>query len=304
MPDLTSKPFGRRATPSVTTSPRDASETMPVDELIRRADGGDVLAMRFAGAAYDEGNNGASQDLAEAVRWFLRADAAGDDASAYRLAQMYEKGHGVLKDHPEAIKRYRRLAEKGHVSSLCNMGTLYVQGEDTPHNVILAYACFRLAATNGNEFATHNLGHMWQLMSAEQMEEGRRIAANWQPGRQLPRTTELSGDRQPRTEAVVLGLLRPLLKSLRELKPDAMSVVKLGFKQPGNSLLTTADSQVFQFYLQLMEFGWALPAAPPEEIARAQPNARIVRTTATGCQGVAMLFEAILRDLKRAAAAR
>ena len=192
--------------------------------------------MRLAGVAYDVGSNGASQNLGQAARWYLRADAAGDETSSYRLAQMYEKGHGVRKDHLEAVKRYRQLAEKGHVSSLCNLGALYVQSDDTKHNVILGYACFRLAASHGNEFAIHNLGQMWRLMSAEQMQEGNIIAANWRPGRPLQRMTELPRDSQPRPDSVVMSLLRPLLKSLRELTPGAMSAVEVGFRQAGNAL--------------------------------------------------------------------
>lgn len=302
MPNFSPKPFGRRPTPvGARHTPTNAAEALPIGELIRRANGGDVLAMRAVGAAHDVGSNDAPVDLGEAARWYLRADAAGDEPSSYRLAQMYENGHGVRKDHLEAIKRYRQLAEKGHVSSLCNLGALYMRGEDTIHNVILAYACFRLAAPHDNDFAVHNLGQMWQVMSVEQMREGNRIATKWEPGRPLPRMTELSGDRQPRTETVVLGLLRPLLKSLRELKPGAMSVVEAGFKQAGNSLVTTEDTQVFGFYQQLIEFGWALAAAPPEGIARLQPDVRVVTTTAAGCKGVAMLFESILRDVRRAA---
>jgi hypothetical protein len=282
------KPFGRRPTPAT-------EQPVTFGDLLRQARAGDVHAMVDLGNAYQDAIGGAPQDYSEAVTWYLKADAAGDDRASYLLAQMYEKGLGVRQDFEEALKRYRPAAARGFPSALCNLGAMYARGAGVDRNLIVAYTCFRLATMAGNVPATVNLGQMWQLMTAEQMAEGARLASAWRPGQPLPPTSELPGNQQERTDAVVLGLLRPLLKSVRELSRADMSVVELGFRQPGAALATVEGSPLWAFYRQLLEFGWVISKpAPPI------PGTYMVETTGAGCNGVMMLFESIRRDLERA----
>ena len=49
----------------------------------------------------------------QAAQWYERAADQGDEASAYIIASLYEKGEGVEQDYPRALYYYSRAASGG-----------------------------------------------------------------------------------------------------------------------------------------------------------------------------------------------
>ena len=144
---------------------------------LTRAQQGDVSAMMWLGAGYEQGWFG-KVDYQEALKWTRRAAKRGDPDAQNCLGQMYENGEGVPQNYAQAAKWYGKVAE--HVPDLgaagqgrSNLGLLYLSGQGVPKDLVLAYMWFRLAGTE------RNLSDAKAQMTAVQIGEAERMAANW-----------------------------------------------------------------------------------------------------------------------------
>ena len=157
--------------------PQSARSTPDKQILLTRAQQGDVSAMMWLGAGYEQGWFG-TVDYQEALKWTRRAAKRGDPDAQNDLGQMYENGEGVPQNYAQAAKWYRKAAE--HVPDLGgagqgrnNLGMLYLSGQGVPKNLVLAYMWFRLARTEPN------LAQAKAQMTAAQIGEAERMAADW-----------------------------------------------------------------------------------------------------------------------------
>ena len=74
------------------------------------AEQGDAKAQASLGIIYAYGE-GAPQDYAEAVKWYLKAAEQGHAEAQFTLGLMYRDGRGVSQDYAEAVKWWRKAAE-------------------------------------------------------------------------------------------------------------------------------------------------------------------------------------------------
>ncbi len=79
----------------------------------------------------------------------------------------------------------RKAAEQGGASAQLNLGALYYNGQGVPQKLVLAYTMFNLSASQGNDKAVKNRDQLRPKLSSRQVQEGQRLAAEWQPGRPL-----------------------------------------------------------------------------------------------------------------------
>lgn len=82
-----------------------------LQDLRKRANGGDAAAQCQLGMAYADGN-GVAQNQAAAANWFRKAAEQGDATAELRMGNCYLDGKGVGKDVDEAIKWFAKAA--GH----------------------------------------------------------------------------------------------------------------------------------------------------------------------------------------------
>ena len=80
-------------------------------ELLQKADAGDVDAMVRVGTIYSRGNfnSGVSRDFSLALQYFLKAADAGSKDVLMNIATIYEKGSAGERN-PEAAYQYYKLA--------------------------------------------------------------------------------------------------------------------------------------------------------------------------------------------------
>ncbi len=74
-------------------------------------------AMGKVGWMYYKGEGGATQDFAEAARWFRRAADRGDGGSESMLGVMYYKGEGVARNLAESFKWFNHAAARGNAKA-------------------------------------------------------------------------------------------------------------------------------------------------------------------------------------------
>lgn len=146
------------------------------------AEQGNVEAQAYLAGAYRIGS-GVAKNPAEAVRWFRAAAERGDARSQGVLASMYGTGEGVTRDQTEAVKWYRLAAEQGLVRAQANLGAMLFLGQGVAKDAVEAYKWLHLASLKGDQEAAKNRGLVAQKLSAAQMAEGRKRAAEFVPAK-------------------------------------------------------------------------------------------------------------------------
>jgi uncharacterized protein len=157
-------------------------------ELIRPlADQGDVRAQFNLATMYYNGR-GVPQDHATAAMWFRRAAEQGDMQAQRYLGFMYANGQGVARDDREAVKWYGRAAEQGDADAQVNLGVMYSAARGTAQNYVQAHKWFTIAAENypasdrqKRQQAMKNTQLLASKMTADQIEEAKRLAREWHP---------------------------------------------------------------------------------------------------------------------------
>jgi TPR repeat protein len=192
-----------------------AQDRINVEDLKLRSEAGDRPAMRQLAEIYYLGRGGVAQDYGEAARWYERlakqgdaraqsslglmhargygveknleaarrwwsfAAAQNDPAAQYNLGVLYATGEGVPQDYARAAHWLREAARRGHVQAQHNFGMLLHEGKGVERDPLRAYFWIKVAALQGDEVAQAALPAIGRAMSAEQISETDREAAEW-----------------------------------------------------------------------------------------------------------------------------
>ena len=142
------------------------------------AEQGDAGAQYNLGFMYDRGY-GVPENDAEAVKWYRLAAEQGFAPAQFNLGVTYRTGEGIPENDAEAVRWYHLAAEQGHAEAQNNLGWMHQHGEGVPLNNIKAYMWYSLASAQGNETAAGNLDIIKDDMTAADISEAQRLAAEW-----------------------------------------------------------------------------------------------------------------------------
>ncbi len=126
---------------------------------------------------YFYGENGKSQDYAEAFKWYLRAAEQGDHDAEMSVAHCYEYGYGVARNYAESFKWVERSAQSGEAVKIYNLGVHYHKGIGVEKDLERVFALFREAANAGYVSAQFNLGLCY--LYGMGVERNRNAAEKW-----------------------------------------------------------------------------------------------------------------------------
>lgn len=87
----------------------------------------------------------------------------GDGAAAY------ERG-----DYETAFVETQLLAEQGDAKAQYALGAMHATGGSVPEDYVQAYACWNLAAAQGDEDAKHNKPKLAKQMTPRQIEKAQQ----------------------------------------------------------------------------------------------------------------------------------
>lgn len=161
------------------------------NELLSRAQDGDVVAQFEAGLYYATEENG-DLDYAKAAAWYLKAANAGHAKAQNALANILIDGEEVVEQNVEqAIRWYSESAKQGNAAAQYNLGNHYYLGKRIPKDYEKAIYWLEKAAEQDDEDAYFRLGccyefgynnheeaaKMWQIAS-----EKNHIGAMYQLG--------------------------------------------------------------------------------------------------------------------------
>ena len=90
---------------------------------------------------------------------------------------MYDFGLGVPENDKEAVKWYRLAAEQGNAAAQNNLGIMYDLGEGVLQDYVKAHVWLNLSAAQGKKKAAERRDRLRQQMTAEQVAEAQKLAA-------------------------------------------------------------------------------------------------------------------------------
>lgn len=120
-------------------------------------------------------------DNAYAVARAAEAGAqAGSADAAYELAQRLHNGDLFVKDDAQALRWFLVAAEDGHLAAQTNLAVFLTQGlgSNAP-DLVGAYKWFDVSAERGVEQNKAAVTKLEQMLTPEQVAEGKRLSAEW-----------------------------------------------------------------------------------------------------------------------------
>ena len=133
-----------------------AQGTPKFNELLAKAQAGDVPAQFVVGSMYDTGLE-APKDSGEAMRWYQRAAEAGHAEAQNSLGSMLQ----AEKRYGEALTWYQRAADQKNAQAANNLGYLYDLGLGVAQDRNQAAKLYLASANLGWAEAMWNLANMY-----------------------------------------------------------------------------------------------------------------------------------------------
>jgi len=124
---------------------------------------------RRADRAYLKGDYGTSAEELQSLA------TLGEARAQYDLALLYDKGLGVPQSDAQALLWYTRAAEHGDAQAQYNLGLMYMNGQGMTPDLVLAYYWLSLALGQGEEKAPPAREYLVDRMTAEQIEEAKKL---------------------------------------------------------------------------------------------------------------------------------
>lgn len=138
------------------------SKTKNWEDLLKEATSGNLEDQNELGKFYVNKKPRTEQDLAEALKWFRKANELGHPNAINNMGVMYQNGFGVQKDKNEAKKWYQKAVDLGFDVAQNNLGALYLADAKTPEDFEKAMQLFLSAAKKGNKNAAYKLGQIYE----------------------------------------------------------------------------------------------------------------------------------------------
>lgn len=159
-----------------------------------KAAAGDVRAQYELGLLLLNGENGATRNPAQALKWLEAAAKAGSPEARYALGIMYQKGQGALQNFEVALQWFEAAAEQNHPGALYQAALMYKNGMSVPANYVKAYTFANLAAVQGNVDAMTLRDNLLSAMTPAQVAEGQRASREWKPNEEKPAHHPVAAD--------------------------------------------------------------------------------------------------------------
>jgi len=156
---------------------QEAVQGTDVNRILNRADVGDSIAQYEMALRYADGE-GVPQNYRDAMAWFAKAAANGNDNAQWKLGLGYIKGIGVPHDERKAVVWFKRAANHGDIRAQSALSDLYLSGRGVPRDYVRAYTWASIA-TGLRRNHNDRLRVIGSRMTAAQIEDAHRRISSW-----------------------------------------------------------------------------------------------------------------------------
>jgi hypothetical protein len=156
---------------------QEAVQGTDVNRILNRANAGDSIAQYETALRYANGE-GVPQNYQDAMAWFAKAAANGNDKAQWKLGLGYIRGIGVPYDERQAVVWFKRAANHGDIRAQSALSDVYFSGRGVPRDYVRAYTWANIAAgLRGND--NDRLKVIRSRMTAIQIEDAHRRTSIW-----------------------------------------------------------------------------------------------------------------------------
>ena len=156
---------------------QEAVQGTDVNRTLNRANAGDSIAQYEMALRYADGK-GVPQNYRDAMAWFAKAAANGNDNAQWKLGLGYIKAIGVPQDERKAMVWFKRAANQGNIRAQSALSDLYLSGRNVPRDYVRAYTWASIAAgLRGDD--NDRLKLIESRMTAVQIEDAHRRISRW-----------------------------------------------------------------------------------------------------------------------------
>jgi TPR repeat protein len=181
LPSLPSSSSGRVSKPVRRRRRVQGSWKQAFEHLRKATDYGHPYAPAVLAGMYRRGDDGPGDDAA-AEALIGKIERTSDRILLHYIGMSYVGREGISAKHAaRAIGFLRRAALLGYPPSQNTLGFRLMSAPDRPSDLVEAFKWLTLAAQQGDPDAQANLTHLRPKLTDEQVEEGTRAAANFQP---------------------------------------------------------------------------------------------------------------------------
>jgi hypothetical protein len=152
-------------------------QSTDVNRVLNRANAGDPIAQYEMAMRYADGE-GVPQNYQDAMAWFAKAAANGNEKAQWKLGLGYIKGIGVPHDEREAVIWFKRAANRGDIRAQSALSDVYLSGRGVPRDYVRAYTWANIAAGWG-ENDNDRLKAIRSRMTAIQIEDADQRTSIW-----------------------------------------------------------------------------------------------------------------------------
>lgn len=157
-------------------APAPYSNVRQAVKLFRETSGKVGLSALMMGVASEEGK-GTPQNFADAVDWYKKAIAMGQNEAYAYLGSAYMDGRGVPASEERGVSTLQEGADKGDARSQRRLAVLYTQGKGVPYDYEKALHWSLEAAKGGDVQAMYLAGAMYEkgIGTARSVDDARRL---------------------------------------------------------------------------------------------------------------------------------
>jgi hypothetical protein len=156
---------------------QDSGQGTDVNRALNRAGAADSIAQYEMALRYADGE-GVPQNYRDAMAWFSKAAANGNDKAEWKIGLGYIKGIGVPHDERKAAVWFKRAANNGNIRAQSALSDLYLNGRGVPRDYVRAYT-WATIATGLRGKDNDRLRVIGSRMTAVQIEDAHRRISSW-----------------------------------------------------------------------------------------------------------------------------
>ncbi len=172
---------------------QDPGQGTDVNRVLNRAGAADSIAQYEMALRYADGE-GVPQNYRDAMAWFSKAAANGNDKAEWKLGLGYIKGIGVPHDERKAAVWFKRAANNGNIRAQSALSDLYLNGRGVPRDYVRAYTWASIATgLRGND--NDRLRVIGSRMTAVQIEDAHRRISSWRERQTLKAAQPITSQR-------------------------------------------------------------------------------------------------------------
>ena len=161
---------------TATAQPLNSTE---LQQIIEKANRGDMQAQADLANRYHVGGGGVGQDVSKAAFWYKKLADNGVIEAQLTLGLMYIKGDGIEQDNTQALHWLTQAAEQRSPTAQYLLGVAHAEGHGTETDKLKAYMWYEIAAAMEYKDAIEARDELGKNLTKQEIRRAEKLATDW-----------------------------------------------------------------------------------------------------------------------------